>query len=89
MADFATLHQFADFVIVDFVAPLKEMRDIFDADFTIWVDTIIEGRFEDTNKVFQIPESYDVRVDTQDAHKWAPIILAKIVKSARLAKLDK
>ena len=25
-----------DFVIADFVAPLPEMREIYDADFTIW-----------------------------------------------------
>tara|TARA_X000000950_G_scaffold59312_1_gene71939 strand:+ start:1570 stop:1986 length:417 start_codon:yes stop_codon:yes gene_type:complete len=55
---------FADFeksngrmVICDFVCPTKETRANFDADITIWMDTIEEGRFEDTNKIFQRPEN--------------------------------
>lgn len=57
------------FVIVDFVAPLTKMRDIYDADFTIWMDTIDEGRFEDTNKAFVPPSPYecDVQIKTMDA----------------------
>lgn len=64
--------------IVDFVAPLKEMRDIYDADYTIWVDTISGGRFEDTNKMFEPPEKFDVRVTTQDCDFWAEYILGSI-----------
>ena len=57
------MRTFADFeknngryVICDFVCPTKETRANFDADITIWMDTIKEGRFEDTNKLFQNPE---------------------------------
>jgi adenylylsulfate kinase len=63
-----------DYVIVDFVAPLVEMRDIFEPDFLIWLDTIPAGRFEDTNKMFVPPESYDVKVTYQDAGLWAGLI---------------
>ena len=45
-----------DFCIVDFVAPLVEMRNNFRADGTVWMDTIDKGRFEDTNKAFVPPE---------------------------------
>lgn len=55
---------FADFeklngrmVICDFVCPTQETRANFDADITIWMDTIEEGRFEDTNKIFQRPQN--------------------------------
>jgi adenylylsulfate kinase len=61
-------------VICDFVAPTKEIRDIFDADYVIWVDTIKKGRFKDTNKVFEPPTQYDMRVIEQDAERWATII---------------
>lgn len=64
-----------DYVIVDFVAPLPEMRDIFAADFVVWVDTIQQGRFEDTNRAFIPPEIYNMRVTEQDATKWAGIII--------------
>lgn len=45
--------------ITDFVCPFQKARDGFNADFTIWMDTIEAGRFEDTNKVFERPESVD------------------------------
>jgi len=67
-----------DYIIADFVCPLKEMRDIYDPHFLIWVDTIAEGRFEDTNRAFVSPERYDVRVTEQDAGKWARIIYEQI-----------
>ena len=57
--------------IADFVAPLTEMRDIYSADYTIWVDTISQGRFEDTNQAFTVPTEYTLRVTTQDAEYWA------------------
>jgi adenylylsulfate kinase len=69
----------ADFVIADFIAPLPEMRQIYNADYLIWVDTIKEGRFEDTNKVFVPPEVYDFRVTEQDSKLWAKRIISEIV----------
>lgn len=50
----------AEYVICDFVAPTEEMRQVFNADFTVWVDRISTGRFEDTNKVFERPTKWDV-----------------------------
>jgi len=78
----------ADFVICDFVAPLVEMRNNFKADWTIWVDTIKEGRYDDTNKAFIEPEVYDFRVPEQDCEKWARYISNKIVKDERRPKFD-
>ena len=69
----------AVYSIADFVCPLKEMRVIFAADFTIWVDTIEKGRFTDTNAVFDPPESYDIRVTEQDAEHWAEVIAQHIL----------
>ena len=55
-----------EYVIADFVAPLKQMRDIYAADYVIWMDTISAGRFEDTNQVFEPPETYDLRITDFD-----------------------
>lgn len=52
----------ADYAICDFVCPTEEYRKIFDADIVIWMDTITEGRFEDTNKLFVIPTKYDYKI---------------------------
>ena len=50
------------YVIADFVAPLAQMREIFSADFTIWMDTIEQGRFDDTNRVFEAPSHWDLKI---------------------------
>jgi len=70
-----------DFVICDFVCPLQSMRYMFDAHFLIWVDTIKEGRFEDTNQLFNPPKQWDVRVDSQDTDLWLPAIQERLVHS--------
>ena len=79
MADFALkLKKEGNFVVADFVCPTPEARALFPADFVIWVDTIKEGRFDDTNKMFVKPDNYDFHVTSQDAKNWAPKILNKI-----------
>jgi hypothetical protein len=70
-------------VICDFVAPLVEMRNNFKADWTIWVDTIREGRYADTNKAFVEPAEYDFRVTEQNAEKWAEFIGEHIINNRR------
>ena len=57
-------------VIADFVCPTEKTRQDFAADYIVWVDTIKEGRFEDTNKMFVPPQEYDFRVPTQNAELW-------------------
>ena len=44
--------------VVDFVCPTQQTRDEFNPDYTVWMDTIKEGRYEDTNKMFEKPEKY-------------------------------
>lgn len=68
-----------EYIICDFVAPLQEMRDIYNAEFTIWMDTISTGRFEDTNKIFEPPSKYDVRVTEQSAETWVNLIISHIL----------
>jgi len=77
-----------DYCIVDFVAPLVEMRNNFKADWTIWVDTIERGRFEDTNQVFVPPEQYDFRVTEQAGEKWAEFIGQHILDNRRRPDFD-
>lgn len=87
MAEFA-LKSTGDFVICDFVAPLVEMRNNFKADWTVWMDTIDQGRFEDTNKAFVPPEQYDFRVTEQNAEKWAEFIGNHILENRRRPTFD-
>ena len=77
-----------DYVICDFVAPLVEMRNNFKADWTIWMDTIEAGRFEDTNKLFVPPEVYDFRITEQDCEKWAEFVGTHIIENRRRPTFD-
>ena len=79
MAEFAIkLKNEGHFVVADFICPTPEARSLFPSDYLIWVDTIKEGRFNDTNKMFIKPEKYDFHVTTQDAKNWAPKIFKEI-----------
>ena len=81
MADFALkLKSEGNFVVADFICPTPEARSLFPADYIIWVDTIKEGRFEDTNQMFIKPEKYDFHVTSQDASVWAEKIIREIVQ---------
>jgi len=70
-----------DYVICDFVAPLKQMRDNFAADWTVWVDTIDAGRYEDTNAMFVKPDYWDFRITTQEAPYWCELVAHTILNS--------
>ena len=72
------LKEDGSYVVADFICPTPEARNFFPSDYIIWVDTIKEGRFDDTNKMFVKPEKFDYHVTTQDAKRWAPIILKEI-----------
>ena len=87
MAEFA-MKCSGDYVICDFVAPLVEQRNNFKADWTIWVDTIDAGRYEDTNQAFIPPEVYDFRITEQNAEKWAEFIGQHILENRRRPVFD-
>ena len=72
-----------DYVICDFVAPLVEMRNNFKADWTVWVDTIDAGRFDDTNKAFIAPVIYDFRITEQRSEWWGEFVAAHIIDNRR------
>ena len=77
-----------DFVICDFVAPLVEQRNNFKADWTIWMDTIDAGRYEDTNQAFVPPEQYDFRITEQNAEKWTEFVGDHILYNRRRPRFD-
>lgn len=65
--------------VCDFVCPTEQARFEFDPDYTVWMDTIPAGRFEDTNKIFQQPVMCDYHVSEwfNDTHE----ILANVIKN--------
>ena len=65
-------------VVADFVCPTPAARELFPADYIIWMDTIKEGRFDDTNKMFIKPVKFDFKVTSMDAKVWAKKIYQKL-----------
>ena len=61
--------------VADFVCPTEELRNLFNADYTIWMDTINEGRFLDTNAIFETPAQVDYHVK-----EWFKDTHAELVK---------
>ena len=68
------------YVVADFVCPTREARKLFAADYTIWMDTIEKGRFDDTNQMFVKPINFNFKVDSFDAKNWAKKIHKEIIK---------
>jgi cytidyltransferase-like protein len=66
-------------VIADFICPTKETHEAFGEAFTIWVDRISTGRFEDTNRMFVPPRHFEFRVSAEGAPQyWAEQALARL-----------
>lgn len=69
----------ADFVVADFVAPTPELRDIFAADYLVFMDTVEASPFADTNSVFERPREYNRRVTYKNHRFWAKAIVADLI----------
>ena len=63
--------------VCDFVCPTQELRGIFGADMIVWMNTISEGRYADTNDLFEPPtfKEYDFQLtNDDDLDKWSKTI---------------
>lgn len=50
-------------VVVDFICPTEQTRQAFGfADKIVWMDRIEEGRYQDTNSIWEDPIKYDLRI---------------------------
>lgn len=64
--------------VCDFVCPTQKLRNIFDADIIVWIDTISKGRYDDTNNLFEEPDNYDYRITKKDNFPWTKVLADKI-----------
>lgn len=71
----------AEFVICDFIAPLEEMRQIFDANWIVWLDTVDQSRYEDTNQIFEKPTKFNFCFIEQSAVEHSAIVGYQILHS--------
>ena len=58
-----------EYIIIDMIAPIETMRSIIDADFTIWMDTIKESNYKDTDFIFKPPYNANLIIKSLDYSK--------------------
>jgi adenylylsulfate kinase len=46
-----------EYVVMDFICPLNKGRKLIDADFTIWMDTVKNSKYIDTDDLFETPKN--------------------------------
>jgi hypothetical protein len=65
-------------VVVDFICPTSATRAAFGKpDICIWMDTITEGRFEDTNKLWEAHTEFDYHFVSYDNKGQTDLIIAQ------------
>jgi len=65
-------------VVADFVCPTESTRQDFNADYTVWMNTIKESKYEDTNKMFEEPKNPNFVVTHFEVEMWAFLIIQEI-----------
>ena len=65
-------------VICDFICPTKDARKIFNADYCIWMDTIKKSNYEDTDKIFEEPENFNLKIT--EWNQYNPKEIASLIK---------
>ncbi len=65
-------------VICDLICPTRQAREIFDADFCIWMDTIRESKYKDTDKIFEQPEKFNLKISKWD--QYSPKEVADLIR---------
>lgn len=80
-------------VICDFVCPTVLTRNTFDPDMVIWLNTIKEGRYEDTNKLFEAPIKSYLNVNSkwtkEKDSKWTTFIVHEQLNDVDMEHLFK
>ena len=81
MKDLAELHgQYNDVIICDFVCPFEKTRNEFDADYVVFMNTINESRYEDTNKIFESPTKFNFEVKNKNSNYCSKTIYNELVR---------
>jgi len=71
--------------VADFVCPTTLTRAAFAPDYLVFMDTIDQGRYADTNALFERPDNNDInfRITKFDAESYANEIATAILKERK------
>ena len=74
MSKLAARHEDFSIIIMDFICPTEETREIVNADYVIFMNTIISSQYADTDALYEKPTEVNAEVTTKDADVWARLI---------------
>ena len=68
-------------VICDFICPTRQTREIFKPDMLVWLDTVKESQYNDTNKMFEPPKKSecDYIIRTKNGEYFSNVIARYIL----------
>jgi len=79
---------FGSIAIADFVCPTPETRKLFDADYTLFLDTIDISRYNDTNKIFVKPDNADFTIKEYISEAAVELIRKRILNARQPGKYN-
>jgi adenylylsulfate kinase len=74
--------------VADFICPTKAARESFNADYTVWMDTIKFGKYEDTNLMYERLESNEYNYHVSRWFEKAEEQLAEVVTTYMKRKIE-
>ena len=74
--------------VADFICPTKAARESFNADYTVWMDTIHFGKYEDTNLMYERLESGEYNYHVSRWFEKAEEQLAEVVTTYMKRKIE-
>lgn len=72
----------SDVTIINMSCPLEKMRQILNPDIIVWVSDKLECEYEEANKIYEIPEVYDIECKDDSDEQIDNVI--KRIKSKRI-----
>lgn len=79
---------FGGIAVADFVCPTPETRRLFDADYTLFLDTIDISRYNDTNKIFVKPDNADFTIKEHISEAAVELIRKRILNARQPGKYN-
>ena len=67
--------------VLDFICPTVVTRDWVNADYTIWMDTVKESKYKDTDVIFQKPDLKEVNYHVNEWFDDTHTQLVDIIKT--------
>ena len=75
-------------VICDFICPTRQTREIFKPDMLVWLDTVKESQYNDTNEMFEPPKKSecDYIIRTKNGDYFSDVIAHHILNGESNAR---